>query len=120
MGAPCEYGPRGRIPSGYRGTPFCGGGGGTGSLSLNIWPNPSPGVVHVHFYLPASGFARLGVYDLTGRLVRVLCQEVLPAEVHERVWDGNSESGTRLAPGVYLLRLEAGSRVESRVITRIQ
>ena len=51
---------------------------------------------------------RLEVLDPQGRRVRVLADGYLPAGHHAIEWDGRSEAGTRVAPGVYFYRFEAG------------
>ena len=50
------------------------------------------------------------IYDLAGRLVRVLADQSLPAGRHEYVWDGIDQHGRQVASGVYLyaLRPESG------------
>jgi photosystem II stability/assembly factor-like uncharacterized protein len=57
---------------------------------------------------PASN-VRLAVYDLLGREVAVLAHEKKPAGTYEVEWNAAG-----LASGVYIYRLVAGSRVESR------
>ncbi|MHB8079386.1 MAG: FlgD immunoglobulin-like domain containing protein [Candidatus Krumholzibacteriia bacterium] len=75
-------------------------------------PNPfNPGTT-IRFNLPMAGQARLAVYDVAGRLVRVLVDGELPAGGHETAWDGRDSAGRALASGSYLARLEAGGKVE--------
>jgi flagellar hook assembly protein FlgD len=47
------------------------------------------------------------VYDLSGRLVRTLVDEVRPAGFQTVVWDGFDANGQAAASGVYLVRLAA-------------
>jgi hypothetical protein len=58
--------------------------------------------------VPRAGAARLAVYDLRGRLVRVLADAPLPAGRHESSWDGTDGAGRAVAAGVYVLRLQQG------------
>lgn len=60
---------------------------------------------------------RITVYDLKGRLVRVVTDRVLAAGEHEAVWDGRNEKGQRVGSGVYFCRMEAGSFEETREIS---
>ena len=55
---------------------------------------------------------RRAVYDLAGRLVRVLVEGEVPAGSHQAVWDGRDASGRAMASGSYLARLVAGGKVE--------
>ncbi len=49
----------------------------------------------------------LSVYDVSGRLVRTLRNEVLPAAAYEVRWDGTNDRGARVASGTYYLRLSS-------------
>ena len=69
------------------------------------YPNPFNPMTTVKFELPKPGHAKLTVYDLSGRLVRTLVDENLPASVHQRQWDGTDDHGRRVASGTYYFRL---------------
>ncbi|MFH1279657.1 MAG: T9SS type A sorting domain-containing protein [Candidatus Eisenbacteria bacterium] len=73
-------------------------------------PNPFNPSTEVLFRLAEKGRARVAVYDLTGRLVRVLADGGFPAGPSVLVWDGAGESGRAAASGVYFVRLEAAGR----------
>lgn len=74
-------------------------------------PNPSSGATTLRFVAPSAGPAALSVHDLTGRRVRMLSAEELPAGTHLREWDGRDDHGREVAAGVYYVRLRA-PRVE--------
>lgn len=73
-------------------------------------PNPVRAGTLVMFELGAPERVHAGLYDAAGRLVRVLVDERLPAGAHRRTWDRRDHGGRLVAPGVYFLRLDAGSR----------
>jgi hypothetical protein len=64
----------------------------------------------IAFDLPQTLPVRLGVFDVGGRLVRVLVHETLPAGAYSVVWDGRDEADRALASGVYFYILDAGRR----------
>jgi hypothetical protein len=68
-------------------------------------PNPSHGTTTVSYSIAKAGRVQLGVYDVRGRLVRRLVEGERRAGVEAVVWDGTSDSGTRLGTGVYFVRL---------------
>ena len=75
-------------------------------------PNPFRGSARVAFTLAEAGPARLAVYDLLGRQVRVLVDETReagPQTADLRAGD--------LAAGTYLLRLDAGETVATQRVT---
>ena len=61
----------------------------------------------ISFSIAQDGRTRLAVYNLAGRLVDVIVDEVLRADTHEYTWDGKDRSGRSVASGVYVYRLTA-------------
>jgi hypothetical protein len=91
-----------------------GDGPAAGSvLALRAVPNPFNPRTTIRFDLPAAGSVRLAVYDVAGRLVRVLVEGERPAGSCEAVWDGRDAGGRGLAAGSYFARLEAGGRLQT-------
>lgn len=92
---------------------------GDASSALRIGrnvPNPFNPSTTIRFELPSAGRARLGVYDLAGRLVKVLVDERRDAGDHEVSWDGRDQSGRAAPSGTYLARLIAdGAAVAVRM-----
>lgn len=74
---------------------------------LSGYPNPSRAAAGVRYGLPRAANVNLGVFDLSGRLVRTLVQARTAPGWHELRWDGNDAAGRRAAAGVYFLRLNA-------------
>ena len=73
---------------------------------LSNFPNPFNPTTTISFHLPTDGFVILKIYDITGRLVRVLVQEQKLAGSHSILWDGLDDAGQKVAAGVYLYRIE--------------
>jgi hypothetical protein len=65
-------------------------------------PNPARGSATIAFDLPEDANVTLTIYDLTGRKVTTVVDELLAVGTHER-------AVTDLAPGVYVYRLNAGT-----------
>jgi hypothetical protein len=83
-------------------------------------PNPFNPTTAIGYTLPADGFAELVVYDVRGRLVRTLVSGRVPAGFNEVTWDGRNDSGNRVASGVYLYQLRAGSVVETKKMVMLK
>ena len=75
-------------------------------LSQN-YPNPFNPLTRMEFSLTRTSRVSLRVYDMTGKPVRTLVDEVMGAGVHSAVWDGNDDGGMPAASGVYVTRLVA-------------
>ena len=82
-------------------------------------PNPFRLVTLIRYALVARERVRLRVYDLAGRVVRRLVMDEERVGEHVVTWDGIGDGGRRLAPGVYLCRLEAGDLDETRRVVLI-
>jgi hypothetical protein len=78
-----------------------------------IRPDPVRAGATVSFSIPEAGTVRLSVYDVRGRLVRTLLDRELAAGDHEIPWSAGTGARSRLAPGVYFCRLEAGAISET-------
>jgi len=72
-------------------------------------PNPFNPVTSIPVELSGTRHVRLAVYDLRGRLVSVLADEVMGTGRHEVTFDG-----TGLASGAYYYRLEGAGQVQTR------
>lgn len=83
------------------------GGIPTAVLVRGAYPNPFNPTTEVKYGLPHDGRARLSVYDVQGRLVRVLVDGPQTAGYHTVPWDGRDTNGRSVASGVYIGRLEA-------------
>ncbi|MBU8870403.1 MAG: VCBS repeat-containing protein [Gemmatimonadales bacterium] len=68
------------------------------------WPNPCNPIMQASFTLGLDGPVEVGVYDLAGRLVKVLVREERLAGEHTVAWKGDTEVGAAPA-GVYLLSI---------------
>jgi hypothetical protein len=71
------------------------------------YPNPFNPMTTIEFELPMPGKTTLSIYDLQGRLVKVLKNEHMAAAVHSVRWDGTNSRGARVASGSYYLRMQA-------------
>ncbi len=77
-------------------------------------PNPSRGVVSFTFHLPTRETASLEIFDVLGRRIRRWIWSDLGAGTHTVDWNGLSERGAAITPGIVLCRLRAGSESRTR------
>jgi flagellar hook assembly protein FlgD len=89
------------------------------SLKQN-WPNPCNPSTTIEFAVPVDARARLVIYDLRGRCVRVLLDDLVGAGWHHREWDGRDDRGRDAAAGSYLYKLAVGDRTESRTLSLVR
>ena len=83
------------------------------TLSQN-YPNPFNPETAIHFDLPVTTAVELTLHNIAGQKVATLAHGHREAGEYTLRWDGRDDDGKELASGVYLYRLQAGSRVETR------
>jgi hypothetical protein len=83
-------------------------------------PNPFNPNTAIYFDLAQAGDADLSVYDVSGRFVKQLAHGHLSAGPHALRWDGTNAQGRGVAAGVYVARLVAGGRVDTRRMVAVK
>ena len=73
-------------------------------LSQN-YPNPFNPKTTIHFDLADEQAVEITVYNVEGRWLVTLVDEVKPAGFHSVDWDGRDREGRKLASGLYFYRL---------------
>ena len=87
---------------------------------MSASPNPFNPRLQVDFVTLREGHVRLRAYDMRGRLVRTLLDEVRPAGDGTVFWDGVDDRGLALASGVYHLKLESGGDLVDQRVTLVR
>lgn len=63
----------------------------------------------IRFDLPDAGEMSLSIYNMSGQLVKKLVAGEMNAGRHNVVWDATNDHGARVASGVYLYVIKAGT-----------
>ena len=93
---------------------------GTGTLPeesvlMQNYPNPFNPSTNISYLLKSTGKVRLSVYDILGREVAVLANEIQTAGAHEVTFSANG-----LSSGVYFYRINAGTFTQSKQMILIK
>jgi hypothetical protein len=89
------------------------------SLAQN-YPNPFNPTTTIRFSVREKGPVTLRVYDVAGRLVRTIVDEVRDAGAYSEVWNGTNNRDSRVASGIYFYRMEAPGFSRSRKMAILQ
>ncbi len=81
--------------------------------AVAVRPNPFNPSTTFEYTIPRRGQVALELHDASGRLVRTLVDEALPAGGHAVVWSGRDENGQAAPAGIYLYSL----RLDGRTLT---
>jgi hypothetical protein len=76
---------------------------------IGAYPNPFHDKLTISCELLSEADVRLSVYNAIGQKIRELSSVTEPAGIHSYEWDGRSEGGGAVAPGLYLYKLSIGS-----------
>ncbi len=87
-------------------------------------PYPNPFNPQTRFLLDIPGLAgtrvRITLYDVQGRLVRQLTDQVLEPGRHSIGWDGRTASGGAATTGVYFYEVSIGEFAETGKLTLLK
>jgi hypothetical protein len=83
-------------------------------------PNPFNPSTSISFTLSERARVTLSIYDVRGRLVRTLVDEVMAEGHQEHAWDGKDASGSEVGSGVYFYRLTAGKKTISKKMVMLR
>jgi hypothetical protein len=83
-------------------------------------PNPFNPSTQFTFELPKDGRVKVGVYDVTGGLVRRIYEGGAQKGTHTFAWNGRDQGGRPVAAGVYFVKLDAEDGAYSQKITLVK
>jgi len=72
------------------------------------YPNPFNPTTKFKFSLPKESDVSIVVFDITGRVVKVLANEKYTAGKYEVDWNGTNTMNSQVASGVYFYKIVAG------------
>lgn len=78
------------------------------------YPNPFNPATTIKFTIPKETRVQIAVFNITGKLIKILIDGTPPAGEHITVWDGTDEDGSRVSSGVYFYRTYADGFVNSK------
>jgi hypothetical protein len=96
------------------------GGAGAGVEFRLAGPNPSRDGSRIAFTSPKAGTARVGIFDVHGRLVRdVFGGNVEAGRTRIVDWDGRDDARVRVGGGIYFARLQVDDIVRTLRLVRL-
>jgi hypothetical protein len=89
-------------------------------LSQN-YPNPFNPSTVINYRIPAKadGAVTLSIFDVLGRQVRILLNEVARPGYYQMVWDGCDEQGVAVPSGVYWCVLKSTTEIRTQKMLKL-
>ena len=81
---------------------------------LQNYPNPFNPTTTIEYTIPRANVVTIRIYDITGRIVRVLENGPQEPGDHRTLWDGRNNVDQLAASGMYIYEI----RFEGSVLTR--
>jgi hypothetical protein len=83
-------------------------------------PNPFEAITTIAFDIAEDAFVSLKVFDVEGGLVRVLTNREWPGGRHSLTWDGATDTGESVGPGIYFVRMDADRFTATRKVMLVK
>ena len=88
---------------------------------LYIIKDPFNPIANIQFAISQISQTKLSIYDLNGRLVNILVDDMLNPGHYISVWSGVDRKGYQVSSGIYLSVLEAqGREIQTRKIVLLK
>jgi Zn-dependent M28 family amino/carboxypeptidase len=84
---------------------------------FRVGPNPASGEIAIEMAASAKKGEAIGVYDVSGRLVKTL-QPAVSDGMAKAVWQSDDASGAKVSPGIYFFRAQGSERSTKVVVVR--
>ena len=78
------------------------------------FPNPFNPITTIKFDMKVKGHVSIQIYDVAGRLVNTLVNDVRDSGPNEANWNGINNSGASVASGVYFYRMDTKDFSQTR------
>ena len=96
-----------------------------GNTYFDIFPNPTHGMTEIRYMIHDAGYTiqeiALGVYDVTGKLVKSFNLESSIMNHESAIsWHGDDNAGRKLPGGVYFVKFRAGDYKETQKLLLIR
>ncbi|MDP4197613.1 MAG: T9SS type A sorting domain-containing protein, partial [Bacteroidota bacterium] len=69
------------------------------------YPNPFNPETAIRYAIPKSGKITLSIYDILGREVRTLVNDIQNAGTYQVTWKGDNNFGEKVSSGIYFYRV---------------
>ena len=88
---------------------------------LQNYPNPFNSTTNIMYNLREKSQVTVEVYDILGRLIRVLINnQIQNPGVHKLMWDGKNSNSDYTSSGIYIYRIKANDFSDSKMMVMLK
>ncbi len=84
------------------------------------YPNPFNPRTNIRFRIPVQTDVKIKIYDILGRMVAKLLDEVKRPGTYDIVWNGKNIHNQKLASGIYFYRLETDKFIQTKKLVLLK
>lgn len=85
---------------------------------IRSYPNPFNSTTIIQFQIPEQSSVRLSIFDLRGRKITELMNEVVSAGKYHIKWKGRDDSGNIVSSGIYFSKVSIRSGTATRLFNK--
>jgi hypothetical protein len=78
------------------------------------YPNPFNPVTTLRYDLPENGLVNITIYDMLGRQVKTLINQIQDVGYRSVIWDATNDYGKPVSAGIYLYQIQAGEYISTK------
>lgn len=88
------------------------------SLNVNTYPSPFTENLSISFSTPQKVATKVCIYDITGKVVKILANTEFDKGNHIITWDGKNDEGETVNQGIYFYMIESDglSKVSGKIV----
>lgn len=87
---------------------------------LHPYPNPTSGATSIPFVISGSARVNIAVYDMLGVRVATITEREYAPGTYSIPWNGFNDRGATVPAGCYLVRMYAGERSSSVLLSKLR
>ena len=81
----------------------------------NAYPNPFNPATTISYGVPYDSFIKLTIYDMMGREVAILFNDIKPAGYHEIIWNADNHSS-----GMYFVQMVSSEYLKTQKLMLVK
>ncbi|MBA3647213.1 MAG: T9SS type A sorting domain-containing protein [Chitinophagales bacterium] len=85
----------------------------TQQSEILTYPNPFFNSTIISFSLPATEKTSIIIYDVTGRVIKILANKIINEGTHQLQWDAIDVNGNAVSAGIYFLKMHTANQTET-------
>ena len=84
------------------------------------YPNPFNPTTKIYYEMPEDALVKVVIFDVMGRNVKTLMNEIQSSGYHSILWDATNDMGEDISAGMYIYTILAGEYRSSKKMVLIK